>query len=286
MTFTTQLKSNDGNALSLRRAMSARSGLALALAAFMCLLPSLALAQLSYWIPCYGSQAEREGRTVNLAKKLNVNTVGMLVDDIENLYCVTPVKCVALGHCKASSPAQQAAADKLKREMAAEEARLQRERQAKAAQAERERERQRQQAEAERRQKEAEAAADKARREKMMAAEAQRLRLSAQEAKRLVDAREDARKKMPPQPEKCTLDYPAYTQSLDFTPVTMLQARAEKDYAALDRSKLCNGRGGTIDALQCDKPANFFGARIGSCVATMRCPARQETKPCARATAQ
>ncbi|SFG58570.1 hypothetical protein SAMN05518865_11482 [Duganella sp. CF458] len=259
---------------------------ALVLLVCMGMLPSLAHAQLSFWFPCTGAKAKAEKRSIDIRSHLRVNTNGMQINDIEDLYCVTQVKCVALGYCKAASPQEQAAADKLKRELAAEEARLQRERQAKAAQAARERERERQNAEAERKRKEAAALAEKTRREKLAAAEAQRLQLSAQEAQRLVTAREDARRKMPAQPEKCTLDYPAYTQKLDFTPIIMLQARAEKDYAALDRSKICNGHPGVLDPLQCDKPADFFGARIGSCAAVMRCPARQETKACARASAQ
>lgn len=251
------------------------------------LLPSLAhAAELGFWFPCTGNKAKSEGRTVDIRSYLKVNTVGMRIDDIEDLYCVTRVKCVALGHCKASSPDEQAAADKLKREIAAEELRLERERQAKAAQAARERELERKKAEEDRKRREAAAAAEKARREKLVAAEAQRLRLSAAEAKRLVEVREAARKKMPAQPEKCTLDYPAYTQKLDFTPVILLQSKAEKDYAALDRTKLCNGHPGTLDPLQCEKPADFFGARFGSCTAIMRCPARQESKPCNRASAQ
>lgn len=245
--------------------------------------PSLAHADLDIWFPCgKGSKARAEGRTEYIAEKMRVNTVGMKIRDIEDLYCVTPVKCVALGYCKASSPAEQKAADKLKREIAAEESRLQRERQAKAAQAERERKK----AEEDRKRKEAAAAAERARREKLVAAEAKRLGLSAQEAQRLFKARDEARKKMPPQPEKCTLDYPAYTQKLDFTPVILLQSAAERDYAALDRTKLCNGHPGTLDPLQCEKPADFFGAKFGSCTAKMHCPARQENKPCNRASAQ
>lgn len=257
------------------------------IAAAMAGLPSLSLAaQLSFWFPCTGKKAKAEGRSVDIRSYLRVNTVGMKVDDIEDLYCVSPVKCVALGYCKASSPEQQAAADKLKRELAAEEARLNQERAAKAAAAKRAQELARQQAEEERRRKEAALAAEKARRERLVAEEAQRLRLSAQEAQRLVAAREDARRKMPPQPEKCTVDYPAYSQKLDMTPIIMLQAKAEKDYARLDRATLCNGKPGRLDPLQCDKPADFFGARFASCSATMHCPARQETKTCARASAQ
>lgn len=260
--------------------------LAFALATSIGVLPSLAHAQLSIYFPCSGAKAKAEGRTRDIRSYLGVDTYGMKIDDLEDMYCVTQEKCVAMGHCKAATPQEQAAADKLKKNMAAEEARLQRERQAKLAQAERERERERKKAEEDRRRKEAEAVAEKARRDRMVAAEAQRSRLSAEQAKRLVDAREDARKKMPPQPEKCTTDYPAYSQEVDFTAVMLLQARAERDYAAVDRSKICNGRPGTLGPLRCEKPANFFGARIGSCVATKQCPARQETQRCNRVSAQ
>ncbi len=243
--------------------------------------------ELSFWFACSGGKARAEGRTIDLRSYLNVNTVGMLTDDIEDLYCITPLKCVALGHCKASSPEQQAAADQLKQEIAAEELRLERERQAMAAQAERERELERQRAEEERRRTEAAERAERARLEKLVAADAERLRLSEAEAKRLVDAREQARKKMPAKAqEHCTIDYAAYTQTLDFTPIVPLQAKAQKDYAAVDRSKLCNGHPGTLDPLQCDQPADFFGAKFGSCKAVMRCPARQENKPCNHASAQ
>lgn len=266
--------------------LAAPTLLALVLATSAAIIPSLAYAQLSFYIPCSGSKARAEKRTEDIRGRMGVNTVGMRISDIEDLYCVTREKCVALGYCKAATPEEQAAADKLAKQLAAEEARLQRERQAKAAAAERERERARRQAEEERQRKAAAEAADKARREKIAADEMQRRKLSAQEAKRLVDAREDARKKMPAQPEKCTIDYPAYSQKVDFTPIIMLHARAEKDHAAVDRSKMCNGRPGRLDPLQCDKPANFFGARFGSCTAMMHCPARQETRTCARASAQ
>lgn len=246
------------------------------------LLPSLAHAQVSFWIPCSGSKARAEGRSVDIRSYLRVDTVGMQVNDVENLYCVTQVKCVALGYCRAASPEQQAAADELKREMAAEELQMQRERQAKAAEAARKR----QQAEEDRKRQLAAIAAETARREKLAAAEAKRLQLSAQDAKRLVQTREDARKKMPAQPKKCTHDYAAYTKKLDFTPIVMLQAKAKKDYAALDRSKMCNGHPGTLAPLQCSQPVNFFGANIASCSAEMHCPARQETRPCNSASAQ
>lgn len=246
------------------------------------LLPSLAHAQVSFWIPCSGSKARAEGRSVDIRSYLRVNTVGMQINDVENLYCVTQVKCVALGYCRAASPEQQAAADELKREMAAEELQIQRERQAKAAEAARKR----QQAEEDRKRQLAAIAAETARREKLAAAEAKRLQLSAQDAKRLVQTREDARKKMPAQPKKCTHDYAAYTKKLDFTPIVMLQAKAKKDYAALDRSKMCNGHPGTLAPLQCSQPVNFFGANIASCSAEMHCPARQETRPCNSASAQ
>ncbi|MDQ9170921.1 cell envelope integrity protein TolA [Oxalobacteraceae bacterium R-40] len=250
--------------------------LAFVLSTTMGLLPSLAYAQLSYWIPCQMSgKAKSEGRTTYIGDYLKAKTVGMKTYDIEDLYCVTRVKCVALGHCKASSPDEQAAANKLKREIAAEESRLQRERQAKAAQAERNRKK----AEEDRQREEA-------RRQKLAAAEEKRLRLSAPDAKRLVEAREEARKKMPPQPEKCTSVYPAYTQKLDFTPVVLLQSKAEKDYSSLDRSKMCNGHPGKLGPLECEKPADFFGLKFASCSATKRCPERKETRRCSRASAQ
>lgn len=273
---------------SLRGTRCSRVLLALVLSSAMGALPSLSHAadKLGFWIPCSGAKARSEGRSVDIRSYVKARTVGMYIDEIEDLYCVTPVKCVALGYCKAASPEEQAAADKLKREIAAEELRLERERQAKAAEAARKRELERQRAEEERKRKEAAALAEKARLAKAAADDAERLRLSAAEAKRLVEAREAARKKMPRQPEKCTLDYPAYTQTLDLTPVILLQSKAEKDYAALDRGKLCNGRPGTLGPLQCEKPADFFGAKFGSCKATVQCPARQETKPCSRASAQ
>lgn len=245
----------------------------LLVAAVLSLAPSAARAQLGYWVPCTGSKAEAEGRNIDIRRYLNVNTVGMQVSDIEDLYCVTRAKCVALGHCTAATPAEQAAADTLKQDIAAEEARLQRERQAKAAEEERQR-------------KEIAAAAEKARRERLVAAEAQRLRLSSQEAQRLVDAREQADKQRPPQPTTCTLDYPAYSEKLDFSPGLYLHSQAQKDYAAMDRSKVCGGHPGTLDPLQCTQPVNLFGASFASCTASLRCPARQETKPCTRTSAQ
>ncbi|VXC76913.1 hypothetical protein [Massilia sp. 9I] len=279
-----------GNRLFLSAARNSASPSLLAVifsVAMGLLLPSLAHAwQLSIWFPCTGSKAKAEKRTTDIRSSLGVNTVGMNIDDIEDLYCVTREKCVALGHCKASSPEEQAAADKLKKQLAAEEARMQRERQAKAAQAERDRALARQKAEEERRQKEAAELAEKKRREKMVADDAQRLKLSAAEAKRLVDAREEARKKMPKQPEKCTLDYPAYSQKLDLTPTIVLEAEGRKNYAAIDAAKMCNGRPGKLDPMQCDKPADFFGLKFAACSAMMHCPARQETKTCARASAQ
>lgn len=97
------------------------------------LMPRPAHAQLGYWAMCSGHKAKTEGRSVDIRDYLRVNTIGMDIDDIEDLYCVSPIKCVALGHCKAASPAEQAAADQLKGEIAVEEARLERIRQAKAA---------------------------------------------------------------------------------------------------------------------------------------------------------
>lgn len=245
-------------------------------------LSQIQAAELSFWFPCTGSKAKSEQRTVDIRSYLNVNTVGMKVNDIEDLYCVTRVKCVALGYCAAASPEEQAAADKLQQEIAAEERRLQQERQAKAAQAERERQR----VEQERIRQAAAAAEEKQRRATLAAAEAQRLKLSMQDASKLVEARENARKKMPVQPEKCAVDYPASTTKLDFTPIIMLESKAKKDYAAVDRSKMCNGHPGTLEPLQCSKSVNFFGANFASCEAMMRCPARQEIQPCNRVSAQ
>lgn len=244
--------------------------LAIVLATTLGLTSSLAHAELIIAGACSGKKAKAEGRTIPLE--------GYYQDYskfAEDLYCVTHVKCVALGECKASSPAEQAAADKLKRELAAEESRLQRERKAKSAQAERER-----------KQAEAATAAEKARREKLAAAEAKRLKLSAQDAKRLVETREDARKKMPAPPKKCTLEYPAYTQKLDFTPVILMKSKAERDYAAINRSTMCNGHPGELGPLQCENESDFFGTKYANCTAMKQCPARQESKPCNRTSIQ
>lgn len=52
-------------------------------------------AQLSIWVPCSSGKAKAEGRTEYTANRLNVNTVGMRVDDIEDAYCVTPAQNAA-----------------------------------------------------------------------------------------------------------------------------------------------------------------------------------------------
>ncbi|WP_436045100.1 hypothetical protein [Pseudoxanthomonas sp. LjRoot143] len=109
---------------------------------------------------------------------MQINTVGMLVDDLEDRYCVTPQKCIALGYCKAASPAEQAAADKANPGAAAERARLEREQRQREAQADL----QRKAAEAERNRKAAE-----------VARETQRLGSHREaEARRLVEMREAA----------------------------------------------------------------------------------------------
>lgn len=142
--------------------------------------PYVAHAQIGFYLPCSGSKARSEGRTRDISDDLKVNTVGMLIDDIEDRYCVTPAKCVALGFCKASSPKEQAAADRSNPEAAAERARLERERQQREAQAER----QRQAAEGERIRKAAE-----------VTSETQRLGSHREaEARRLVEMREAAAK--------------------------------------------------------------------------------------------
>lgn len=142
--------------------------------------PCIAHAQIQLRLPCSGSKALSEGRTMDIARDLKVNTVGMMVDDIEERYCVTPARCVALGFCEARSPAEQAAADKANPGAAAERTRLQREQQQRDAQAER----QRQAAEAERNRKAAE-----------VARETQRLGSHREaEARRLVEMREAAAK--------------------------------------------------------------------------------------------
>jgi hypothetical protein len=261
--------------------------LACFLACLLALLPTLACAQLSIWLRCKETNAAAEGRTIYVGEMLKANTRGMYIKDLEDMYCVTPVKCVAMGLCKASSPQEQAAADKLKRDMAGEEARLESERRRKAEQAaQREREDERQHREDERKRKETAATDEKLRREQAAAAEARRLGLNALDARIVADAREAARNKMPPQPEKCTLDIPASTREIDFSTVMLLQARSEKEYAATNRSRMCGGHPGTLGPLECEKPTDFFGARIGACKAVLQCPARQETRQCVRATAQ
>jgi hypothetical protein len=270
--------------------------LAVAVAACCGLVPSLAQAEIQVGVACSGKKAKSEKRTTDISYFIPV-VWNIPQEEWENMYCVTHVKCVALGHCRADSPEEQDAADKLKQEIAAEEARLQRERRAKIAEAERRRERERQQADEERRQKAIVDAAEAARREKQLAADvarrakqaaddAKRFGVSVDTAKELTDAREAARKKMPPAPEKCVIDHPASTQELDFTPMTMMQAKAQRDYAAVDRGQLCGGRGGSLGPLDCDKPADFFGAKFGSCKSVMRCAAYQETRQCARVTPQ
>ncbi|MBD9471196.1 hypothetical protein [Pseudoxanthomonas sp. PXM01] len=140
--------------------------------------PYFAHAQVGIWLPCRETSAYSEGRTVYIARYMQINTVGMQVDDLENRYCVTQEKCVALGYCKAASPAEQAAADKANPGAAAERARLEREQRQREAQAEL----QRKAAEAERNRKAAE-----------VARETQRLGSHREaEARRLVEMREAA----------------------------------------------------------------------------------------------
>lgn len=151
-----------------------------ALALALLAAPHFAHAQIGIYLPCMESKARSEERTIYIANYLKVNTIGMQIDDIEDLYCVTRDKCVAMGYCKASSPTEQAAADKLHPEAMAERARLQREQQQREAQAERNR----RAAEAERNRKAAE-----------VARETQRLGSHREaEARRLVEMREAAAK--------------------------------------------------------------------------------------------
>lgn len=143
--------------------------------------PCLAYAQDSQvriYLPCRGAKASSEGRKIYLVQYLNIDTYGMPIDDLEDRYCVTWDKCIALGYCKAMSPKEQADADRLNPGAAAERARLERERQQREAQAERNR----QAAEAERNRKAA-----------AVARETQRLGSHREaEARRLVELREAA----------------------------------------------------------------------------------------------
>lgn len=144
--------------------------------------PYLAHAQLSIGgSSCSYGKPRSEGRTEDLGQKYNVRvSYPIATEDYQARYCVTEEKCIALGYCKASSPAEQAAAEKLHPEAVAERARLQRERQEREAQAERER----RAAEAERNRKAAE-----------VARETQRLGSHREaEARRLVEMREAAAK--------------------------------------------------------------------------------------------
>lgn len=220
----------------------------------------------------------------------------MTTDVIEDLYCVTQIKCVAMGHCTARNSEEQIAADKLKQQMAVEEERLKRERAAKEAEAAKKREEKRQEeerirkAEALKREqdrlREERAAAEKRRMERQIAEDARRLGLTIDDSRRLAQARDEAQRRMPRNSENCTNQYPAYDTELDLTQTLMVVAKAEKAYAAVDRSKACNGHPGTLSPLRCDKPADFFGLKIAACKATLSCPAREETRPCTRSSAQ
>lgn len=142
--------------------------------------PCLAHAQISVGISCSDSKLRSEGRTVDLVHYGARVSYPIPTEDYNARYCVTREKCVALGYCKAASPAEQAAADKANPGAAAERARLEREQRQREAQAEL----QRKAAEAERNRKAAE-----------VAHETQRLGGHREaEARRLVEMREAAAK--------------------------------------------------------------------------------------------
>lgn len=202
--------------------------------------PCLAQAQLSLDAPCFKSELRSEGRTVDLSHHGAKVSYPIATEDYQALYCVTREKCVALGYCKASSPAEQAAADKSNPGAAAERARLQREQQQREAQAER----QRKAAEDERKRKEVE-----------VARETQRLGGHREaEARRLVEMREAAAKARggpaaasarPPEsagePRKVCTSAPFKT-----TPTSMFkpaEADARADFAR-DAARLCRNNTG------------------------------------------
>lgn len=151
----------------------------------------------SIWLPCRGmsTNANAEGRTLYIG---HGRDSGMTLTERENEYCVTRVKCIALGYCKTSDPKEQAEADKIKKEMEAL-AEEQRRRQAERAAAKA----------AERRRQEEAALRKEQERQALIAEEARNRKISHQEARTLVSVREEAQSSMPPEKECYTESIPA-----------------------------------------------------------------------------
>lgn len=210
--------------------------LMLALLAAPLAAPYLAHAQLSIGgSPCRDGKPRSEGRTEDLGQKYNVRiSYPIAIEDYQARYCVTEEKCIALGYCKANSPAEQAAAEKLHPEAVAERARLQREQQEQEAKAERER----RAAEAERNRKAAEVAREIQRLGSHREAEARRLvemREAAAKARGGTTATPTPKPETAGEPRKVCTSAPFKTTSFGFTD-TEADARTA---SARDAANLC-----------------------------------------------
>ncbi len=245
---------------------------------------------LNFWSPCFAgasqSNAKAEGRTEYIAEKMGVSTRGINVNKLEDLYCVTRPKCIALGYCTAKNTQEQLEADKLKKQMVAEEAKLKREQQRLAAEAEAKRKQEESRILAEEKRRQDEARLEKHKIEKLASDESKRLNLSQSDALKLANAKYQATKVMPKSPQKCVMEYPAHKSTIQLSSYNTTMNHVNNSYSQLDRSSLCNGRGGTLGPLKCEKPLNFMGTAIVKCSAEVSCPNERVETACSRGVKQ
>ena len=245
---------------------------------------------LNYWLPCHlgatQSNAKAEGRTEYIAEKMGVNTRGINVNKLEDLYCVTRPKCIALGYCTASNIQEQVEADKLKKQMVAQEAKLKREQQRLISEAEAKRKQEEARIAAEEKRRQDETQLEKQKIEKLASDESKRLNLSQADAFKLANAKYQATKVMPKSAQKCVTEYPAHKSTIQLSSYNTTMNHVNNSYSQLDRSSLCNGRGGTLGPLKCEKPLNFMGTAIVKCSAEVSCPAERVETICSRGVKQ
>ncbi|MDV2468923.1 hypothetical protein QR674_07990 [Acinetobacter chinensis] len=239
-----------------------------------CLSVAYAEGTVSLWAPCMGYYDENNQRMIDIGSKMGVSGRGMKRQEYDDKYCVSYVKCIALGYCTTQDAGQQKKANELKKKLEAEKRQREREAQLSKQKAE---------------------AAEKVRIEKervekaKIAAEAKKAeskyKLNNRDALEFAQSKVAAEKVLPPKPQKCIIETKQSTGQMNFSLYRTIQASKDA-YSKVNKGDLCNGNGGSLGTLDCPNPVNLFGMQIANCTATVTCPPTKKEVPCSSATRQ
>lgn len=227
------------------------------------------------WSPCWGGYDKNGQLAINIGAKMGIKgTGGLTPNEYNEKYCVSHIKCVAMGYCKAQDAEEERQANELKQKLEAERRQIERDAaiaKQKAEAAEKTRMEQ-ERVEKEKITNEAKNAQSK-------------YKLNNRDALEFAQSKVAAEKVLPPKPQKCIIETKQSTGEINFSLYRTVKASNDA-YSKVNKSDLCNGNGGSLGPLNCPNPINMFGMQISNCSAVVTCPPNKKEVPCSSAARQ